>query len=1672
MPGRLSPRRTAALLPACTLGSLAVLALGAAATVRTARSPELPSATHAVKGAFLQRPLSFEENRGQAGRQARFVSRGPGFTLALSPTQALISVAQGGREATPARRASIRLRLENANRTPRLAGVEKQRGIVNYFLGNDPKQWRTRIPTFAKVKYESVYPGIDLVYHGTQGSLEYDFNVAPGADPNQIRLSTSGAEKVELSPMGDLLLHLPGGTVTQRKPVADPQIDGRRVEVAARFTLDPSSVIRHPSPNHAGFRDASRITDDASQSAIRNPRSAIASFQLARYDATRPLVIDPVLAFSTYFGGSADDQVQRITVDSSGCAYVVGKTQSTDFGTVAPYDDSNGGSYDAFVAKLSADATYFVYSTYLGGSGSDIGNGIAVDSSGSAHVTGTTASSDYPTTSGAYDTSHNTNNDVFVTKLSADGSALGYSTFIGGASDDQGLAIAVGSDGAAYLTGRTSSSGYPRVNPFDNSLSGTDAFATKLAAGGASITYSTLLGGTSTEQGNAIAVDASGYAYLTGWTLSASMPLQNSYDGTANGQSDAWVIKVNPAGNTLRYSTYLGAEKSDSGNGIAVDSSGVAYVTGYTTATDLFPRFPTVNAYQSAIASISGGTDAFVASFSSDGWNLTYSTFLGGSGNDVANDITLGSDGSMYVTGKTASSDFPTLNAFQGSLSGGQDAFATRIASGGASLKYSSYLGGTGTDEGLGIAVDASANTYVGGLTTSDDLSLVAALDSTRGGNEGFIALLEPGFFAPTGLTVAEGTNGRPKLTWNDNCDEESGYEVERALPGGSFSLAFTTAQNVHSVVEDTTATPGYIYQYRVRAYDATQTSGYTDEVTFTPAAPTAPSGVTAALDGTGAVVQISWTDNSSSELTFYLQRSLNDTDWTTVSTVAAGTTSATDSSLQDGATTLYYRVVAENQGGSNASTSASLTLAPTNLTVTEGASQRPVLSWTDNTLDETSFRIERLAIVDLTSWSEVLTSGANEQASIEDTTAVVGVAYMYRVRAARPGCYTGYSNETTFTPAAPAAPTNLVAVPSASGTSVALSWADNSNNERAFLLQRSTDGVTWDLLTTAGSDTTSATDPNSLDGTTTVYYQVTATNDGGSSASASASLSIAPTNLTVVEGADGKPVLSWDDNGTYETSFRIERMTVFGVGGFTEVLSTAANTHTAVADTSATPGIAYSYRVRGARGTTYSGYSNLAFHTPSVPDAPSGLSAQTSAAGGSVALSWTDNSNNETAFLVQRSSDGGATWEPLTLAAVNATSATDSTVAAVGTYYYQVLAANETGTSGSEIVEASPRAPSDLTAQAVSGTAIELAWTDNSWNEDGFELERKVGSGSYRLLADLPADTRTYRHTALASNTTYTYRIRSYCESVSAWAGPASATTFTDAPSAPGSLQVFSPDRGHVVLTWIDNSLDESGFRVYRRVGASGAYSLLTTLAADTNTYTDATTTGDTKYAYTVSAYNDRGVSASTKEQGVTTLWGPESLTASAVTTAQVNLSWKDMSLYEDGYSIERQKAGGSYVEVARASGKTGKNQTLSYTDTGLVSRISYTYRVRAYNTNATSLYATGSSITTTGAPAPSLQVTPTSKSYGRVPRGQARTATFRVKNAGKKREAVTVAGLGGAFEVLGSRHFTLAAGASRTFNVRFTGKKPGLYQADLPVRCQHGEVVRVKLDGRSIRE
>ncbi len=639
--------------------------------------------------------------------------------------------------------AALRIALVGANPAPQLAGLEELPGKSNYFIGNDPKKWRTGVPAYAKVQYKQVYPGVDLVYYGNQRELEYDFVVRPGADPKVIRLAVVGGGTVRpqlgavrepplrIDADGDLVIETDGGELRFRKPlVYQVETDNRKSEIQNRKLLDGRYVLRASNRK-------SKIQDQTYE----------VSFEVAAYDPRKPLIIDPVLSYSSYLGGTATDSGTSIAVDSSGNAYITGSTFSTDFpftaGVVQPA--IGGGTclsgsasrpcFDVFVTKLNPTGSALVYSTYFGGTGEDFGSGIAVDGAFNAYVTGTTSSTNFPTTLGAFQTALKGlgSSDAFVTKLSPNGSALVYSTYLGGSGTDTSSGIAVDSSGSAYVTGSTSSNDFPvTLGSFQVIPGGgaTDAFVVKMKPDGSDRVYASFLGGKGTETGFGIAVDALGNAYVTGETASTDFPttggvVQAAFGG---GTTDAFVTKVSPDGSTKVYSTFLGGSDNDRGTAITVDSSGSAYLTGFTNSIN----FPTASPLQ---AKAGTPPDAFVTKLNATASALVYSTFLGGSGGDLGNGIAVDSSGNAYVAGQTGSPDFPVASPIETAISGGLDAFVTEINAAGSALLFSSYLGGSGPDGGNGIALDASGNIYVTGTTSSTDFpTIVGSFQTSNAG--------------------------------------------------------------------------------------------------------------------------------------------------------------------------------------------------------------------------------------------------------------------------------------------------------------------------------------------------------------------------------------------------------------------------------------------------------------------------------------------------------------------------------------------------------------------------------------------------------------------------------------------------------------------------------------------------------------------------------------------------------------------------------------------------------------------------------------------------------------------------------------------------------------------------------------------------------------------------
>lgn len=679
-----------------------------------------PSGAASLTLAYGNLPLAFEANEGQAGALVDFLARGEGYMLSLASGAAVLDLRQeSGHD-------QLSMQLVGSNPATAVFGQDELVTKTNYLIGSDPSQWHTNIANYGKVMYDEVYAGIDLVYYGTnQRQLEYDFIVAPGADPKNIALRFEGATEMHLDADGNLVLHTVGGDVVQHAPIAYQESDGVRHAVASHYVLQDDGQV---------------------------------GFEVGAYDASQTLTIDPILSYSTYLGGSGDDTAYGIAVDTAGNAYIVGRTDSTNFPTVNPLQPVMAGdpvaTYDAFVSKLNAAGTALVYSTYLGGTQDEQGYGIAVDAGGNAYLTGYTTSGDYPTTANAFQGSANPNFQAmaFMTKLNSTGSALLYSSLLGSTTlnyaSSTGQSIAVDGAGNAYVTGQADYD-FPTTPGAFQTSGDFDAFVAKFdpsQAGTASLAYSTLLGGTGSDTGYGIAVDSTGNAYVTGSAGYADFPttpgaLQTTYGGSGWDDGDAFVTKLNATGSALIYSTFLGGSSSDYGWAVAVDSTGNAYVTGASSSAN----FPTT--FGAAQPTKAGGMDAFVAKLNSTGSALAYSTFLGGSDYQRAYGIAVDASGSAYVTGHTTSTNFPTTaNAVQPTKGGDDDAFVVKLNSAGSALAYSTYLGGSGVDYGFGIGVDSVGNAYVAGMAISGGFPTTpGAMQRSYGGgfDDTFVAKID-----------------------------------------------------------------------------------------------------------------------------------------------------------------------------------------------------------------------------------------------------------------------------------------------------------------------------------------------------------------------------------------------------------------------------------------------------------------------------------------------------------------------------------------------------------------------------------------------------------------------------------------------------------------------------------------------------------------------------------------------------------------------------------------------------------------------------------------------------------------------------------------------------------------------------------------------------------------
>src|SRR6516164_7258188 len=650
-------------------------------------------------------PLTFEVNQGQFTPEVGFFSRGNGYEIGLlHHGNATLRLHRGTRLGSTD--ALLALEWVGASPQARIEGVDPLYSATHYLVGRGPLDWHVHVPQYARVLVQDLYPGVSLFFYGNQRGLEYDLEVAPGKDISAIHFRLRGAQRLRLSRSGDLILAVQGGEAVLRRPTFYQEIDGLRQKVAGQYVLRSGKEI---------------------------------GFSARSYDHTRPLLIDPVLSFSTYLGGSGTDVANAIAVAPDSSIYVAGLTRAADFpatlGQAPP-----PGQDRAFVVKLSADGKNLLWAAYLGGSVGEEARALALDPQGNMYVTGQTRSPDFPVRnpfqpSCSLDNTRSCN-DAFVVKLDPNGHLL-YSTFLGGSGAEAGNAIAIDSAGNIFVAGETTSTDFPAFKPLQATTGGgRDAFLAKISPDGQSLAYATYLGGRGDDTARSITVDSAGSVFLTGQTYSVDFPTQNAFQVSCNAVANAqcagtvFIAKVAADGQSLAYSTYLGGSAQDAGNGIAVDGAGNAYITGSTKSAD----FPLQNPM---LHSLQGSEHVFVAKLSASGSQLLYSTYVGGSLQEEGEAIAVDAARRAHIAGWTRSTDFPVRNAVQNTCKlnalgqCGSAAFVTTLDANGAQMLFSTYLGSGGSDQARAIAVDATGSIYVAGSSGGSNVSTTTVPQNT-----------------------------------------------------------------------------------------------------------------------------------------------------------------------------------------------------------------------------------------------------------------------------------------------------------------------------------------------------------------------------------------------------------------------------------------------------------------------------------------------------------------------------------------------------------------------------------------------------------------------------------------------------------------------------------------------------------------------------------------------------------------------------------------------------------------------------------------------------------------------------------------------------------------------------------------------------------------------------
>jgi hypothetical protein len=750
----------------------------------------------------------FEANRGQAGPSVAFVSRGTGYAVLLQRNgSAVYRLPAVAGDAAP-----LSIELLGHLAPAAIKGEQPMASVTNYYRGSLPGDWRSGIPHYGRVRFDSVYPGIDLTWHSRGADLEYEFLAGAGADPGQIRIRFSGARRVSIDAQGNLILETRAGRLQHRRPMAWQEISGTRTSVRIALRL----------------------------------RGTTACFRLGRYDRGRPLWIDPVVSYSTYVGGAGYDAGYAITTDGSRGVYMTGTTASIGFPAQGSSVNSND---DAFVMKFDESGS-LLYTTVLASNGNTSGQAIAADSSGNVYIAGTTDATNFPVTPGAWQTAFGGVADAFAAKLNPAGTLV-YASYIGGTGQEAGTGIAIDGSGNAYVSGYTSAV-FPTTRGAAQTLYGggfADAFVVKLNALGSAAVYSTLLGGSGNDEAQAIVVDLAGQACIAGYTDSTNLAAYAALQPSPGGEGDALIACLSADGTAWTMVSYLGGSNLDQAYALAIDATGNLYVAGTTYSAD-FPI--TSGAFQPANA---GSYDAFIAKLSPGGSRLVYATYLGGSGSDAATTVAVGSTGDVWIGGYTASVNFPLSGAWQSAAGGSFDGFISHLSPNAGGLLTSSYLGGSGDDRVLGIALDPTGLVFTAGSTLSTNFPITpgAMQGVAPAGMNAFLANINPSAYSISGTVTTQAATPLSGVVVTLNGGgtgsiptDSNGYFFFSGLAGGA-TYTITPSMNGY-----TFSPSGYTFDN----FDANQTAYFTanaaysigGNITLTGAAPL--SGVIVMLGG------------------------------------------------------------------------------------------------------------------------------------------------------------------------------------------------------------------------------------------------------------------------------------------------------------------------------------------------------------------------------------------------------------------------------------------------------------------------------------------------------------------------------------------------------------------------------------------------------------------------------------------------------------------------------------------------------------------------------------------------------------------------------------------------------------------------------------------------------